>query len=109
MEDDVEADLFAHAAFVLEKCNAFGDKWREHKMVKAQPPNRTQVKCPYCETLTKIAFPRDLALHSTYRNVTTCDVENGGCDRDFVYRVSITPKIEVVRIVDDHGEPEYCT
>jgi DNA-binding ferritin-like protein len=30
MDDNVEADLFAHAAFVLEKCNTFGNKWREH-------------------------------------------------------------------------------
>jgi len=25
-----DADLFGHAAFILEKCNKFGDKWRDN-------------------------------------------------------------------------------
>ena len=43
-----------------------------------------KVKCPYC------GFEQMARAHPQwFKQVVTCDLEEGGCDRDYVVRVAI--------------------
>ena len=72
-------------------------------MPKQQPPSRTHVECPYCGTQNTVAFPRDLPPNYQHRSVETCETENGGCDRDFVFKINLKPEIQVQKIEGEDG------
>lgn len=48
-----------------------------------------KVKCPYCGHENRVLVEIQNGIQK--REVTTCDLDSGGCDKDFV----IHPKVEV--------------
>lgn len=54
------------------------------------------LKCPYCGHVNdRVAIETDEVNRAV---VFTCDVEEGGCDREFIYRPSVVLSIEIMKI-----------
>jgi hypothetical protein len=62
------------------------------------------VKCPYCEHEDRLSIcVEDI---STKKEVYTCDVDDGGCDRDFVIYASPNLHIQIGEIVQQKEKEE---
>lgn len=48
------------------------------------------VKCPYCGFENKVYVGEDFYLP---KKIITCDIDEGGCDKDFV--IDVIKKIEI--------------
>lgn len=63
----------------------------------------TDLKCPYCGFVNRVAVEdTDLYKYQVFH----CSVDDGGCDRAFVYRHTITIKNEIMR-VEGQAEIEH--
>ena len=56
---------------------------------------RIEVKCPYCGTLNKVSVASE---HYWHPRVVTCDIDEGGCERDFVLKVKKEISTETFKI-----------
>lgn len=56
---------------------------------------RAEAKCPYCGKLNSV-----LVEDGRYfkRQITTCDLDQGGCDKDFVVDTVVTISVECKKI-----------
>jgi uncharacterized Zn-finger protein len=63
-----------------------------------------QVKCPYCGVLNTIRVKhKDIAFRD---EVIYCDMDNGGCDRQFVLTTVLKLLVDTREIVGERGEIE---
>ena len=54
---------------------------------------RVNVTCPYCGFVNQTLPDAMNNLELRY-----CDLESGGCDKPFVYRVILTPEVETMKV-----------
>lgn len=57
------------------------------------------VKCPYCGARMNVAVTNDYRQ----KKVVTCDMENGGCDKDFVVSVTVSISTKSLKIEGETG------
>ena len=56
---------------------------------------RAEAKCPYCEKLNSVLVEDGRYFQ---RQITTCDLEEGGCDKDFVVDTVVSISVECKKI-----------
>jgi hypothetical protein len=61
-----------------------------------------EVKCPYCGISNKLLVDIDSVY--IYPRVVTCDMEEGGCDKDFVIKPHLSISTKIFKIQED--EPD---
>jgi hypothetical protein len=65
---------------------------------------RTEITCPYCNTQQNRLVEAD--TFEKYE-VTTCDVEGGGCDKTFVMRITVSIVVETLALVYEVERSEF--
>lgn len=59
----------------------------------------THTKCPYCGHRNRIRL--DVAQHS--KHIATCDIEEGGCDKDYVIETIVYVDTNVYSLCPQEG------
>ena len=59
-----------------------------------------KINCPYCE-VGSVYFNMELNGLYTQEKILTCDIDMGGCDRNFVVKLRPSLEIEIGRIQYD--------
>lgn len=55
---------------------------------------RIEVRCPYCGFINTVFVEKDYC----HPKVVTCDIDEGGCERDFVLKVKKEISTETFKI-----------
>jgi phage FluMu protein Com len=75
---------------------------KDGKNIKKDREMRTKIKCPYCKALNEIPSTEVLQPHIR-RRLICCDVEQGGCDKYFVFKAKVNIEITTWKI-EENGE-----
>jgi hypothetical protein len=60
-----------------------------------------KVPCPYCGFKTEVKF---VLVYWPPKQITSCSIEDGGCDKDFVFQPVVDISVRVFKIGDQEKE-----